>query len=207
MLKLCAVLLAYPDERWIAAIPEIRAALLAEPALHVAAREELIGLLDDCAVREPLDLQALYTALFDQGRATSLQLFEHQYGDSRERGAALVALTERYAESGLVLRRGELPDALPVVLEFLSTQPVAEARAHLRNAGDALRALGGALAARGSAYAAVPRVLLAWAGAPGFSVAALKPEVPIDAEWAEPPVSFAPVRDVVQQIIHWVGRR
>jgi len=207
MFKLLAVMLAYPTQDWIDAIPEFRAAILEEPSLKPAWREDLLALVDECASREALELQAHYTALFDHGRSTSLHLYEHQFGESRERGLALVALKARYAQCGLEVAPGELPDALPVVLEFLSTQPRNEARQHLRDAADAVRSLGSALAARGSSYAAVPRILLAWAGAPGFAAAALKLEVPIEAEWSETPVSFAPLRSAVEQVIHWTRRR
>lgn len=207
MLKLLAVMLAYPDQAWTNAIPEMRAAILAEPSFKPAWRDDLLALIDECAGREALELQAHYTALFDHGRSTSLHLYEHQFGESRERGVALVALKARYAQSGLELVPGELPDALPVVLEFLSMLPPDEARQHLRDAAEAVRSLGSALAARGSTYAAIPRVLLAWAGAPGFAATAIRPEVPIEAEWSETPVSFSPVRSAVNQVIHWAKKR
>lgn len=119
----------------------------------------------------------------------------------------MVALKALYASQGVEPAEGELPDALPVVLEFLSMQREDEARSHIRDAAEALQSLGAALAARGSNYAAVPRVLLAWAGAPGFVATVIRPEVPIEAEWSEPPVSFSPVRSAVNQVIRWAKKR
>jgi nitrate reductase delta subunit len=207
VLKLLAVLLAYPDDRWRAALPELRAAVAGEPALKTAWRSELAALLDAAAAAEPLVWEAAYTATFDQGRATSLHVFEHLHGDSRERGMALVVLKERYAEAGLALTPGEMPDALPVLLEYFSMLPAATARAELREAAPALRALGQALVNRGAPHAAVLRVLLAWLGEPPLATAAPSAELPLDAEWAEAPVSFAAPQGVVAQVVHWVRKR
>ncbi|MET5021328.1 nitrate reductase molybdenum cofactor assembly chaperone, partial [Burkholderia pseudomallei] len=69
--------------------------------------------------------------LFDRGRSTSLHLFEHVHGDSRDRGPAMIDLAQTYEKAGLHLGPAELPDYLPVVLEFASTQPPKEARAFL----------------------------------------------------------------------------
>ncbi|MCP2937330.1 nitrate reductase molybdenum cofactor assembly chaperone, partial [Salmonella enterica subsp. enterica serovar Typhimurium] len=77
------------------------------------------------------DGEAAYVELFDRGRSTSLHLFEHVHGDSRDRGPAMIDLAQTYEKAGLYLAEGELPDYLPVVLEFVSTQPAREARAFL----------------------------------------------------------------------------
>ena len=88
----------------------------------------------------PLKAQALAQAhlagggSLDRGRATSLHLFEHVHGDSRDRGPAMIDLAQTYEAAGLYLAEGELPDYLPVVLQYASTQPPAQARAFL--AGD-----------------------------------------------------------------------
>src|SRR6185312_12515534 len=92
---------------------------------------ELEALIDSLARAEPLDAEAAYVQLFDRGRATSLHLFEHVHGDSRDRGPAMIDLAQTYDKAGLCLAPGELPDYLPVVLEFVSTQPPREARAFL----------------------------------------------------------------------------
>jgi nitrate reductase delta subunit len=71
--------------------------------------------------------------LFDRGRRTSLHLFEHVHGDSRDRGPAMIDLAQTYEKAGLFLAEGEMPDHLPVVLEFASTQPPREAAASWRD--------------------------------------------------------------------------
>jgi len=88
--------------------------------------------MDTLSSGDPLDTEAIYVQLFDCGRATSLHLFEHVHGDSRDRGPAMIDLAQTYDKAGLYLAPGELPDNLPVVLEFVSTQPPREARAFLR---------------------------------------------------------------------------
>ncbi|MEF9943575.1 MAG: nitrate reductase molybdenum cofactor assembly chaperone, partial [Burkholderiaceae bacterium] len=154
-----------------------------------------------------LEWQARYSGWFDHGRATSLNLFEHLHGESRERGPAMVELKALYARHGLSLASIELPDALPVFLEFLSTQPRDVARLQLRDAADAIRAIGEALAVRRSPYAAVPQVLLSIAGVAGLSARpVLPPEPPPDAEWAEAPVSFGAPQGVVSQVMRFVRR-
>jgi nitrate reductase delta subunit len=92
-----------------------------------------------------------YVELFDRGRATSLHLFEHVHGDSRERGPAMIDLGQTYEKAGLILAEGELPDYLPAVLEFVSTQPPDAAKAFLGEMAHILNALFGALQRRNSA--------------------------------------------------------
>ena len=135
---------------------------------------------------DPLDAEAAYVQLFDRGRATSLHLFEHVHGESRERGPALIDLAQTYARAGLHLAPGELPDYLPVVLEFVSTQPPREARAFLGEMAHLLNALFGALQQRATGYASVIGALLELAGEKAQPVE-IPPEEPLDATWSEPP--------------------
>ncbi len=134
-----------------------------------------------------MQLEADYVELFDRGRATSLHLFEHVHGDSRERGPAMIDLGQTYAGAGLILSEGELPDYLPAVLEFVSTQPPREARAFLGEMAHIFNAIFGALQQRGSAYASVLGALLELAGERAQPVAAAADE-PLDESWAEPVV-------------------
>ncbi len=136
-----------------------------------------------------------YVGLFDSSRALSLHLFEHVHGDSRERGAAMANLIEAYHARGLVIVADELPDYLPLFLEFLSEQPLADARAMLGEVADILALLQARLSERRSAYAVVFRTLCALAGvhvdvtALSSAVAADNP-ADIDREWEEAPVRF-----------------
>ena len=95
-----------------------------------------------------LAAEADYVELFDRGRATSLHLFEHVHGDSRDRGPAMIDLAQTYEKAGLFLAPGEMPDYLPVVLEYASTQPPAEARAFLGEMAHIFNAIFSALQQR-----------------------------------------------------------
>ena len=125
--------------------------------------------------------------MFDRTRSLSLHLFEHVHGDSRDRGPAMIDLAQTYEKAGLLLAPGELPDYLPAVLEFVSTQPPREAKAFLGEMAHILNAIFGALRKRESAYASVLGALLELAGETAQPVA---PDVeePLDESWAEPPV-------------------
>jgi len=185
-LRALAALLAYPDARLRDALGELRDAIDAEGALTDPRAAEIAALLDALRRADPLDAEADYVQLFDRGRATSLHLFEHVHGDSRDRGPAMIDLGEMYAQAGLDLVGGELPDFLPVVLEFASTQPPREARALLGEIAHILQAIFTALVERESHYASVVGALLELAGEKAQAVAIAADE-PLDAAWAEPP--------------------
>jgi len=185
-LRVLARLLGYPDAGLRGALPEMRSALRAENAVNAARLGELEALVDGLLAADPLDAEAAYVQLFDRSRSTSLHLFEHVHGDSRDRGPAMIDLAQTYDQAGLHLAPDELPDYLPVVLEFASTRPLREARAFLGEMAHIFNALYGALQDRGSSYAAVIGALLELAGE---KVQPVKPvaEAPLDESWAEPP--------------------
>jgi len=182
-LRLLARLIAYPDR---ASLPLLRDALEEDRTIARTRRVELARLIDWMLDIDALDAEAVYVALFDRGRATSLHLFEHVHGDSRERGPAMVDLVKTYEAAGLYLAPGEMPDYLPAFLEFASTQPPREARAALAEIAHILNRLMSALAERNSAYASVIGALLDLAGEKAQAVK-LAPEEPLDATWEEPP--------------------
>jgi len=195
-LKLLAVLLSYPSEDMVAALPEIARRLGEEPALRGATQDALAGLLAELKREDLLDLQEGYVAQFDAGRATSLHLFEHVHGDSRDRGQAMVDLNALYARSGFVLAVNELPDYLPALLEYLASRPAAEVQELLEDCIHILRAVGERLAAGGSPYAAVFAALLDLHGAAPLALpkGAVKAQAAqsLDEEWDEAPVEFGP---------------
>ena len=186
-LRVLAALLGYPDARLRGHLPEMRGLLRDEHAVSPSRLTELDALMDALRRADPLQLEADYVELFDRGRATSLHLFEHVHGDSRERGSAMIDLGQTYAGAGLILNEGELPDYLPAVLEFVSTQPPREARAFLGEMAHIFNAIFGALQQRGSAYASVLGTLLELAGERAQPVAMVAEE-PLDESWAEPVV-------------------
>ena len=140
-LRVLARLLGYPDAALRSNLAELRKALHDERALPQQRLAELDALINSLERAAPLDAEADYVEVFDRGRATSLHLFEHVHGDSRDRGPAMIDLAQTYEKAGLFLAEGEMPDFLPVVLEFTSTQPPREAReflaemAHIFNPG------------------------------------------------------------------------
>jgi nitrate reductase delta subunit len=185
-LRVLARLLGYPGTELRSHLPEMRDVLRADGAVTVRRLAELDVLMDALSNSDPLDTEAAYVQLFDRGRATSLHLFEHVHGDSRDRGPAMVDLAQTYDQAGLYLAAGELPDYLPVVLEFVSTQPPREARAFLNEMTHIFNAIFSALQQRQSAYASVIGALLELAGEQAHAVK-VAPEEPLDATWAEPP--------------------
>jgi nitrate reductase molybdenum cofactor assembly chaperone NarJ/NarW len=185
-LRVLARLLGYPGTELRSHLPEMRDVLRAEGAVTVGRLAELDVLMDALSNSDPLDTEAAYVQLFDRGRATSLHLFEHVHGDSRDRGPAMIDLAQTYDQAGLYLAPGELPDYLPVVLEFVSTQPPREARAFLNEMTHIFNAIFSALQQRQSAYASVIGALLELAGEQAQAVK-VAPEEPLDATWAEPP--------------------
>ena len=209
-LRVLAALLDYPHARMRGHLPEMRAILARENALSTARQTELLALIDTLATRDPLETEADYVQLFDRGRATSLHLFEHVHGDSRDRGPAMIDLAQTYEKAGLYLALDELPDFLPAVLEFVSTQPAQEARAFLGEMAHILNALFNALRSRDSAYASVLGALLEMAGETAQTVT-LAAEQSMDESWVEPPVfdgcsSIGQARPDQPRLIHIVRR-
>jgi len=186
-LRTLAALLAYPDEAMRGELAQMRAVLHEEHALGAARLAELDRLIASLQQQDALDVEAEFVSLFDSGRATSLHLFEHVHGDSRDRGPAMIDLAQTYEKAGLYLHDGQMPDHLPVVLEFVSTQPAREARAFLAEMAHILNAIHAGLVRRQSAYAGVLGALLEFAGEPVQAVA-LPAEEDLDAAWEEPPV-------------------
>lgn len=186
-LRVLARLLSYPDAELRTHLPDMRDALHSERALGAARLAELDALMHSLTAQEALEVEAEYVQLFDRGRATSLHLFEHVHGDSRDRGPAMIDLAQTYEQAGLYLAEGELPDYLPVVLEFVSTQPLKEARAFLGEMAHILNAIFSALQQRRSAYASVLGALLEIAGEKAQAVK-VAPDAPLDESWEEPAV-------------------
>ncbi len=193
-LKALAALLTYPSRALVDALPEIYAVIVEEDAVARRERDRLKALLHWMAEHDPLDLEAAYVETFDRGRATSLHLFEHLHGESRDRGQAMVDLKSVYARGGLHLKGNELPDYLPALLEYLSTRPAVEAREMLADCAHILRSISRGLAKRDSLYAAVVDSALSAAGQKLISAeqAEEPAEKPMDEEWAEEPVIFGP---------------
>jgi nitrate reductase molybdenum cofactor assembly chaperone NarJ/NarW len=201
-LKALSLILSYPTRELQAAMPEIGGVLAAETRLTAAARRALRPLVEDLAARDIYDLEEQYVMLFDRSRTLSLNLFEHVHGESRDRGGAMVSLVETYRAGGFDPVTTELPDHLPVLLEFLSTRPFAEVQETLADAAHIFAALQERLQRRDSGYAAAFAALIQLAGitADEGAVAELLEQADVDPNdlealdevWEESEVRFGP---------------
>ena len=202
MFKALSLLLSYPGEEFQRAIPELEAALVSDIRLPANIRGKLATFLREFATGDLYDLQERYVLLFDRTRSLSLHLFEHVHGEGRDRGQALVALLALYDEHGLVAPANELPDFLPLYLEFLAVLPEEEARRRAAEPLHVISALRERLEKRESAYAAVLLAIEAFAeGTPDRAMLDALRAVPdddpndlaaLDRAWAEEPVTFGP---------------
>ena len=184
-LRVLSQLLSYPDTELRAQLPELLPVLKEEGALSAGRQAELQTLVSHLLRLDTMDAEARYVETFDRGRATCLHLFEHMHGDSRDRGPAMIDLSQTYAQSGLFLSPDELPDHLCVVLEFASTQTPEVAKAFLGEMAHILNAIFSALLKRESPYAVVLAAVLELAGHKAQAVQIVADE-PLDESWREP---------------------
>lgn len=217
-LKALSVLLCYPTVDLQRAMPEVAAVLAADSRLTAAGRRALRPLTQALAEQDIYALEEQFVMLFDRSRSLSLNLFEHVHGESRDRGGAMVSLLESYREAGFEPVSSELPDHLPVLLEFLAHQPAAQAQEILADAAHIFQALAERLTRRDSAYAAVFAALVQLSG--GMADQSAVDELleqpdndptdleALDAIWEESEVRFGPdpgagcpqVRDMLAQM-------
>ena len=201
-LKALSLILSYPSAELQGAMPEIGAVLGADPRIAPDTRAALQRLADGLGQGDLFDVQESYVMLFDRSRTLSLNLFEHVHGESRDRGGAMVSLIETYRGGGFEPATTELPDHLPVLLEFLASRPASEARETLADAAHILEALGARLVRRDSGYAAAFAALFQLAGAQADTEAVAdmlaQPDddptdlAALDAVWEETEVTFGP---------------
>lgn len=219
-LKIFAALLHYPDAALQAHADELEAVLDAEGLMRGARRDAIVGFIHQLRDQDLLERQAEYVETFDRGRSRSLHLYEHVHGESRDRGQAMVELTRVYREHGFEITSAELPDYLPLFLEFLSTLPMADAMDWLEEVGPILQRLHARLVERSNPYAVLIEPLVRLGG---LSVdASLREEVAkearddtpeaLDRVWMEDPVTFGPddacgtARQPREQKVQWYKR-
>jgi len=184
-LRALALMLGYPRAELRANLPQLIEAIDAEASVPAARRLELRAFAAELSRLDAMDVEARYVETFDRGRATSLHLFEHVHGDSRDRGPAMVDLAQTYEKAGLMMGPDELPDHLCVVLEFASTQPAKLAADFLGEMEHILTAIFSALLKRNSPYAAVVAAVLELAGQKVQAVA-IEADEAMDDAWVEP---------------------
>ncbi len=200
--KNLSVLLSYPTRDLQGAMGELMAKLASDERFSDAQREALERLGVKILQSDLIDVQSRYVDLFDRTRSLSLHLFEHVHGESRDRGQAMVSLLERYRQSGFDIAAKQLPDYLPLFLEFLSLQSPEEARTLLAEPMHILAALGERLKRRECPYAAVFDALVTLSQAlPVRDALVVLQEtdiedpndlVAIDRAWEESEVRFGP---------------
>lgn len=198
-LKVLSVLLCYPQPEWQAALGEMAEVLDRENLLPEREQRALRTFMNRLERTDLMELQERYVASFDRGRALSLHLFEHIHGQSRDRGQAMVNLLEVYRRHGFELNTRELPDYIPLFLEYLAQRPAGEALDMLAETMHVLSLLGARLAERGSDYSAVFDAIAALVGEPADiedirrQAAAEGPDqtvVNMDQIWEEEAVTF-----------------
>jgi len=186
-LRAIAYLLRYPDAQMRRHLPEVRDAFEAEAALPGECHTEILTLIERLLSAPDMTVEAEYIEVFDRGHRTSLLLFEHVHGDSRDRGPAMVDLIQTYEKAGLYLHPEQMPDDLPVVLEYASSQPAGEAAAFLSEIAHIVRVIYSALVDRKSPYACLAAAVLELSGEK-VEVVAIAEEPELDEEWTEPEV-------------------
>ncbi len=157
--KVLSILLTYPEADWLEALPELEKAIEEETAFNGRARDQLFPLFSMLRRLSLIELQEIYVATFDRNPSHSLHLFEHIHGESRDRGSAMINLLEEYWKHDFDASDSELPDYVPLFLEFLSLLPIEEALPLLGDAVHVLAAVGRKLEKNGSHYATVFQLL------------------------------------------------
>jgi nitrate reductase delta subunit len=153
--KVASLLLSYPTKALRQEIPAIIEAIESDSTANKKTKKLLIELAHDLGTRELYDAQERYVYLFDRTRSLSLHLFEHVHGESRDRGQAMVDLRQMYEQANFEIDAKELPDYLPLFLEFLSIAPAAESSELLAQVCHIIVVLKTRLQKRDSIYANV----------------------------------------------------
>ena len=199
--KALGALIDYPTPELQAAADEIEQALREERAVAAPELQGVCAFIGRLRAGDVMDLQEYWIGLFDRSKRLALHLYEHSYGESRDRGQAMVNLALTYRMNGFELNAAEMPDYLPLFLEFLSVIPEVHARRYLTDAIAIIEALRVRLEERDSTYAALLSALVTLASreADAEEVEAILAEDPreltnleeLDKEWAEEPVDFS----------------
>lgn len=232
ILKVISLLLDYPQQVVMDAGQELVDAIEQCRLVSPEQRRTLLAAVRELTAMDLMDAQECYLGLFNRGRYLSLLLFEHVHGESRDRGQAMVDLLAQYEADGFAIQSRELPDYIPLYLEYLSTREQLVARAGLADVQHLLALLAARLEEQGSSYAACFQVLLQLAGSdPAEAVAQVRELVAdepcdtsleaLDAEWEEEAVTFMSgdathcglnpaagghkVREETAVPLHWVG--
>ena len=200
-LQAIAVLLDYPKVQLYSSLDDIKLYFEKDTSIPFLQKQKLFSFIEHFQSGSLLDWQAYYEGLFDRGRALSMLLFEHVHGESRDRGQAMIDLQQSYKEAGLEIGVKELPDYIPLFLEFLSTQGDENARLWLQDISHILGLLAARLEKRESPYHLLFEVIIELCGAE-VDLNDLKEQIAnekrddtpkeIDKVWEEEMVTFGP---------------
>ena len=159
--KILGLLMSYPKAEWTSHADEFGFLLKQEKFLPKKHMQAVLAFIEQLGTTDIYSMQEDYCATFDRGRSHSLHLFEHIHGESRDRGQAMVNLAGAYEEKGLFIDQAELPDYIPLFLEFLSLCPDDEAVEMLGEPIDIFATIAARLKERGSSYAVLFTALVA----------------------------------------------
>lgn len=165
ILKVVSHLMAYPTRELIEHRADLADVVRDSTDIPPAMRQSLIDMMEEMAGRDLMDVQEEYGGLFDRGRSLSLLMFEHVHGESRDRGQAMVDLMANYEEAGFEISVRELPDYIPLYLEYLAQQPEIDARHGLDGVAHILGLMSARLQERQSPYHLLFDTLLIISGA------------------------------------------
>lgn len=195
-LRVLSRLLIYPSAEVMSHMDEMQKVLVDDGFLKARTLKTLCAFMDEFAETDLMAAQENYVELFDRGRSHCLHLYEHVHGESRFRGQAMIDLSNRYHEKGLQIGVSELPDYLPLFLEFISICEPEEGLETLSQAAPVIAVIGEKLKRRESGYAKVFAAIVELSGAklkPADIQKAADASLPniktldeLDEQWQEP---------------------
>lgn len=202
LLKVLSILMDYPSHDLFAddTLAQCKAIVSTSRLISPAVRSEINALVDELIQKGEMEAGSTYDSLFERGRSLSLWLFEHVHGESRDRGQAMVDLMAQYEAAGFEIDAKELPDFLPMYLEFLSYQAAVtgdasdnyrQTRDDLAHISHIVALLGARLQDKGSLYVSLFKALLQIAG---------EPLTLIEDELANMQLAKVPADDTVEAI-------
>lgn len=200
LLKVISVLMDYPSHELFTddTLSECKAIVMNSRLISPQVRQEIADFIDDMVATGEMESQARYDSLFERGRSLSLWLFEHVHGESRDRGQAMVDLMAQYEEAGFEIGVKELPDYLPMYLEYLAYQATVtddemQIRQDIADVSHIVAVLAARLIDKNSQYVGLFKALLQVAG---------EPLTVIDDELAKTNKANAPADDTIEAIDH-----
>lgn len=203
ILNIISLLMDYPNDNSPEFLDQVQQHIL-QSQLSEENKKSVTQLLQHFGHYSLLDLQSDYDSMFERGRSLSLHLFEHIHGESRDRGQAMVNLQQQYRDAGLEIDVKELPDYLPLYLEFLSTQGEDNARIGLEEVAPILAVLACRLDQRENVYASIFHSLIELSGVE-INLSEVKTQIhdekpdntpdALDKVWEDEAVSFSATKN------------